>query len=362
MHAIGLVLVYCFYVLVSAYFQSFVKWIDGSPRKSVQKEETKGIQEKREMAENLINITSRLLQEDEEGGADREEDRMASLLASVVEASATNTTTTSSIGSTAQHTNPPRIPSFQVPTNSVNASPSVLLRSYQIQRASKYNPGSFSARGGANIRSNRLPAVDWTQSKAAFVNDAPLYTWRSSGVQLDYLEPYGETQILTGNNNQNSKSNKFLCFTKTVELTTSAVSPLQVSAYLYLRIPSAYHSLFDKWQLRYYTVDRWGFHSRKGRTNAPRGPHIRLTDLAGVTSIVKIDNSKYEFHLIRSNGSLLEFRAPTEEIQNLMIERIQGHIDTLKRLTVEGQNECYKIARYYYYFYYYNIILLCDIT
>lgn len=360
---------------------------------SISKEENKYLQEKREMAENIINLTSRLLLDDEEvGAAVREEDRMASLLASVVEASVTTPiTTNASIGITSgigigigtnlnrspaslHYSNSNSKPNSISVANSTNV-PNVLLRSYQLQRASKYNPESISLKstgGGIGIRTNRLPAVDWTQSRATFVNDAPLYTWRSSGVRLDYLEPFVENQVLTGNNGQNSKDFKkssttsylsnsmcgyCCCFlNKSNELFISSVSPVQISAYLFLKITSKYHNIFNKWKLRYYTVDRWGFHSRKGRTNSPRGPHIRLIDFSDIISVVKIENTNYEFHLVRSDNTFLEFRATTEEIQNLMIERIQGHIDIMKRLSPDSKIECYKIARYYFYLFIYLFV------
>jgi hypothetical protein len=370
-HAAGLVCVYFLYVTVSAYSQTIIKWIKGSseldlkPLKGKDKEELTTTQ----------NLALHLLPEGTEETeietevAEREEDRMASMLASIVEAdiAATATTTQSSLQSKLLNQSAMHRPSTSVPP--------VLLRSYQLQRSGKYYPsGSMaggesinSQRGGPGARSGRLPAVDWTQSKATFVNDAPLYTWRSSGVRLEYLEPPGQSFILTGYPDDSSGrartaaggagvANVCHCFysPKSEELLTSAISPQQFSTYLYHRVRSSYSSCLDQWELRYYTVDRWGFYSRKGRTSAPRGPHLRLIDLSHATEIKKIPDSKHQFQLIFSHGddngrgdeeTVMEFSCPSEEIEKLLLDRLQTHLNTLQRLTADGRAECHRIAK-----------------
>lgn len=346
LHAAGLVLVYILYVTVSAYSQSIIKWIKGSSDLDIKPSGPK------EILSTTQNLALHLLPEGEEEAetevAEREEDRMASMLASVVEADIAATT------GTAATQNSLRQSKLSAIHRSSTSVPPVLMRSYQIQRSGKYYPsnaleggGSISSmKGGPAARSGRLPAVDWTQSKATFVNDAPLYTWRSSGVRLEYLEAPGQKFVLTEDHDDSGMGCLSFHHPKSQEILTSAVSPQQFSAYLYQRVKSSYSNCLDKWELRYYTVDRWGFHSRKGRTSAPRGPHLRLIDLSDATEVKKVPNSKNRFHLIFSNGErVMEFSSPSEEIEKLLLDRLQSHLNILHRLTADGRAECYRIAK-----------------
>lgn len=336
-HAAGLVLVYVLYVIMSAYSQNFIRWINGETDLDVKELSPSEKEEINPLGTYLLSEKV----DDFEPGANKEEDRMASMLASIVEAD---------IAATAAKDSSIRQSAIQSVRSSTTVPP-VLIHSYQLQRSSKYYPSLgkvsiSSAKGGPGVRSDRLPAVDWTQSRATFVNDAPLYTWRSSGVRLEYLENPGQTFIRTEGKELYDQS-KYRCFhgPSTEEIPVAAFSPHQYSAYLYCRVESKYFHYFMKWQLRYYTIDRWGFYSRKGRTSAPRGPHLRIVDLTDVNEIKIVPNSGLEFQLIYQDGKCLEFRAPTEEIRKHVIDRLQSHLATLHRLTAEGRAECHRIAK-----------------
>jgi Ca2+/Na+ antiporter len=348
-HAVGLVLVYVLYVTLSAYSQKIIQWISGTPP-LIRPVHERGKEE--EAAANPL--TTELLRveqggvEAEQGGANREEDRMASFLASIVEADIA-ATETARTGAEAQRQSQ-SIRSSQI---SSALPPPVLMRSYQLQRSAKYYPsvgeGSMnSLKGGVGVRTDRLPAVDWTQSRASFVNDAPLYTWRSSGVRLEYLEPSHQNLIITERSEHHATQTSLFCLGSLgvdETLATIAVASHQTSAHLYHRIKSPYSKCLDKWELRYYTVDRWGFYSRKGKTSAPRGPHLRIIDLTQVTEIRQISSPQHGFELIDSQGGTMQFASPTEEIRTLMIEKLQTQLSILQRLTQEGRAECHRIAR-----------------
>jgi Ca2+/Na+ antiporter len=362
-HAVGLVLVYVLYVTLSAYSQNIIQWISGK-RSGTVVQEQRGKEEESNNGAQTLTVQLLLAEQGGDGGsgveaesvgANLEEDRMASFLASIVEADiAAANEGGESIGSQ-------RLSHLLRPSQLTSTLPSapVLMRSYQLQRSAKYYPsigeGSLnSVRGGVGVRSGRLPAVDWTQSRASFVNDAPLYTWRSSGVRLEYLEPSGQNLILTEGSAVGAcgASPTFcLCLGSRSgegDLTTLTVAPHQTSAYLYQRVASPHFKCLDQWELRYFTVDRWGFYSRKGRTSAPRGPHLRIIDLSRVTKIHKNSSSRHGFELVCSEGEAeetMEFLSPTEEIQTVIVEKLETQLKILQRLTPQGRAECHRIAK-----------------
>jgi len=86
-------------------------------------------------------------------------------------------------------------------------------------------------------------------------------------------------------------------------------SPVSVSGYMYTKGTKLKRSWdfcgedsSHRWRLRYFTVDENGFHSRKQKTSAKTGPHVRMMNMHDIKTAEVVDASTGEFRLILRGG------------------------------------------------------------
>jgi hypothetical protein len=376
-HAVGLVSIYALYVFVSAYFEQLCGVMCCCSASS----ETP----LRPITDFNRDSKSPLLKDVEDLSINSStigSDATAALLAAAVEGSILPRTLPPNTPSTphtypsqsgqpllSMNNEPSRIPGpdsyrndpFYPPAPGSSASMSLLRQSYQLQRSSKYLPSGQSGSVLIDARKDRLAAVDWSASKAAFVMDSPLYTWRSSSVRFELLEPIDVEEVIT--NDDSAINNNALCSmcysgSEKREINTHRTSSAIFSCYLYSRRDPLWSipCLPYRWDLRYYAVDRWGLYSRKARMNAPRGPHLILVDLTGVSSVQVIDEVNNTFEIVYdskrsySNGlgnhesCRLVYKAPTREIMRGLLQRLEAYVEVHRLQPIHTQKECMKIA------------------
>ena len=347
-HALGLVLLYVVYAIISGNFQGLVRYMCPMPITD----------DKLPVAAVTAGPDLYTVAEDEEV-AGRDSDHVVDILASMVVPLVTDMQCAEGAeggggGGRVAYSN--SLTTSQGAYHEGRPAPTCrsmsLRRSMQLQRSMKYNPS-----GSLRNRSVRLAGIDWTGSTATFVADAPLFTWRSSVTHVDpLLVDEQDTQVLDG-----------LVYMKTTpllpapsciqhmhrliaskcvltELSTMAVHDEHVSSYLYCKVGGG------MWELRYFTLDRYGFHSRKARSSLIRGPHITLVSMKDVTSTRYAEGSQNAFHILkkRSDGSeevYMEVYAPTIDICTTIFPRIRVMVEKIKHVTSGNVEEQERINR-----------------
>ena len=334
-HAFGLVLLYCLYAVVSGNFRRLVQ--NMCPMGPKETEVALGDDEIAELFP---------VQEEGDEEDTGSSDHVVDFLAKITESPMIPPDVSLSVR---KGTNTHQSMVVRRKPNTETAMPSsqsmVLRRSMQAQRSLKYNPNLSRGGGG---HSGRLVAVDWSESRASFVPDTPLFTWRSSAVHIDtrMLGDAEYKQTLEGV--VQMKSSPLLpppdCTQSLYRAMSSAdalsdlasmgVSEDYFGAYLYSRGPGG------SWKLRYFTIDRLGFHSRKAVSNPIRGPHIKSVDMRGVSRVSMCRPAKNVFQLSDSKGEVvMELSAPTDDICSTAFERMEALVLKLKSLSAEEIEE-----------------------
>lgn len=136
------------------------------------------------------------------------------------------------------------------------------------------------------------------------------HRWRSSAI-----EPLSDNQVVTTVhqdtlfpplNMVKHVLRTYLSSVTNVSLSKVAESPIHLSGYLYTQ-GTKHHRRWEicdgkdskhRWRLRYFTIDEHGFHSRKQKSSAVTGPHIRLMNMHDIARVEVVDASTGCFHLI----------------------------------------------------------------
>jgi hypothetical protein len=335
-HAMGLVLMYALYVVVSANFQR-IMILTGTPMPQAQA---------------LDNIDDSFFIDKSADEENADSDRIADYLASMTASPLIDTSVKATASKGTIHQ------SMALRTGQHDSGPStrsmILQRSLQYQRSLKYQPASFQ--GG---RADRLAAIDWSASRATFVKETPLFTWRSSAVHIDTQllgdQEYRHTldgivqvktsPLLPAPDCMQRLFRVFSSEEALTDLVTMSVNDLHFSAYLFTRQPG------HRWNMRFYTVDKLGIHSRKSEGNPVRGPHIHSVDLRGISGVRVVGGSKNRAELT-GHGSggqetvVLEICAPSDDIAATLFERIEGLMERVQTQSAETLDEQAKINRY----------------
>ena len=315
-HAFGLVVLYALYAIISGNFQTILKLTCGTKSPDAV---TSAM-----VTETSLNVLVEPPAEDVRKLEMSDAGRVADLLAEMMGP---------------QEESYADLSQSHLNAQSRTVKSMALRRSVRIQRSVKYHPKS--ARDGINEDS--MNPIDWSNRKSTFIQNEPMYTWRSSAVHLPCLDDddyEGQVNIVT-TPFYKGRCSKF-CGIKNVH-NTMTLAPKSVSAYLYYRESICGISY---WSLRYYTVDNLGFHSRKAKTSPVRGPHVALTDISDVISIDITNKEAGFFLLLKKGGEKVEFCAPSEDIMTTLITRLNSQLEIIRQKTVYEREEFVRTSRY----------------
>lgn len=301
-HATGLVVLYTMYAFVSGSFQSILKYLCGALK----------LQTPEQQDEPIRNVLTEPSADEVRQLQEANADRIARVLAGMLGS-----------GDAAVDS--------QVATKSHSIRSMTLKKSVQYQRSIKYHiKCSKSIREGV-AEDEQSNLVDWSHRRSTFVQDAPMYTWRSSSLYLPNIEDEGMDGIVNIVTTPIHKNRNCCARNKTDkrdEYVTMAMSPKHLSAYLQ-RCDTFYG--LPVWNYRYYTVDYLGFHSRKALSSPIRGPHIEKIDNNDVLSVDITDKDNGQFQLLRRGGEKLLFRASSVEIMTFFVARLEAYIDKMRQ-------------------------------
>lgn len=152
-------------------------------------------------------------------------------------------------------------------------------------------------------------------AKSNFIKDQAMFAWRLT--QMHYQDPYSDTVLERPEHPILGPAVRgyHACLralgseASREEMSVMEVSQRVLSGYLFLK--SHFYKMrccpvVKSWRLRYFTVDEHGLHSRKFREGAQRGPQIEMIDLQTCRSVEVVDRDQGLFELKR-NGSASYF-------------------------------------------------------
>mmetsp|Transcript_14064 Transcript_14064/g.23385 ORF Transcript_14064/g.23385 Transcript_14064/m.23385 type:complete len:785 (+) Transcript_14064:66-2420(+) len=101
------------------------------------------------------------------------------------------------------------------------------------------------------------------------------------------------------------------------------------------------------WQLRYFSIDQYGFHSIKHPDDERTGPHVELIDLSTATSVAVEDPNNLLFcvHFSNEVAPKIQFRAPTQEIMEAVMKHLAAKIEFFRPKTEEENNIFFEAAQ-----------------
>ena len=333
-HATGLLLLYACYAFVSGNFQGFLKRFNLVHHNAPPEEDSDGLRQ------SLLNMSPIPEDDDlENENGDKDDENLLNVLTSAVEDNST------------QNQNKKGVPSVHVPTASY---------SYRSRRT-----GGQSLRVKSNAMHSMSYGADRPQQRSTFVKDQAMFSWRSSSLR-DFSRPYGVDDVESPDSvTRVSKAGMIGPATTTYhsclrvlgteakedELGTMEISPNSLSGYLFLK--SNFYNMkccpvLKSWRLRYFTIDKYGLHSRKFKSGARKGPQIEMIDLHSCHDIEITDRAQGLFVIHRSSSSEerpYEFAATSLELLDEAVSRLKSLIEEAKTRTHDEQLQFNRKAR-----------------